>query len=690
MQRVFEAGLESLRNGRLDDAAAAFREVLRGSPDHPDAHYLLAHTALLGGQLADAERHVGLALQAAPDQPDFHLLRGNIAQRGGDLARAEEGYRAALRLAPDYAEAQLNLGNALGEQGRADEALAAYAAALELKPELLAAALNRAALLARLGRGAEARAGFADLAARHPQSTELMYLHARLELDAGSEDAALERLEALLARAPEHRQALAAAAALHARKGAPGKALGCWRRLISLDPADREARLRAGVLLSGMGRHRAALAELAALRSRESGWVEAHAAYADACMRAGREQDGLAAFDGLLKLEPAHFAARVSRALILGRRGEREAALASLEALDAESPRQPHVLNGIGLQLRALGRVREAAARFAAAYDADPAFAAANANLAAASLLLGDFARGWRHQGNKWRGGELKKHARSFACPLWQGEPLEGRSLLVWSEQGLGDQIMFAGMFPDLAAAAVLECHPRLAPLFARSFASAAVLARGDARLAGMRFDFHAPMSALGEYLRPSWEAFPRHLGYLKPDAARRAAWRARLDALGAGLKVGISWRGGTADTGGAARSSALADWGALLGQQGARFVSLQYGKCEPEIERLRAGGLALAHWPEAIDDFEESAALVSELDLVVSVTTTVIHLAGALGKPVWVLVPAFPGWRYLLEGEAMPWYPSARLLRQERAGDWPPVISRAAGDLAAALAARR
>ena len=316
--------------------------------------------------------------------------------------------------------------------------------------------------------------------------------------------------------------------------------------------------------------------------------------------RRTRGRQAFAAYGEVLKLEPAHFAARVSRALIIGHRGDREGALAGLEALLQESPRQPHVLNGIGLQLQALGRVREAAARFAEACDADPAFAAANANLAAASLLLGDFARGWRHQGNKWRGGELKKHRRSFDCPLWRGEPLEGRSLLVWSEQGLGDQIMFAGMFPDLIARGVggaFECHPRLAPLFTRSFAPASVLARGDARLPAMRFDFHAPMSALGEYLRSSWEAFPRHHGYLKPDAARREVWRARLDALGPGLKVGISWRGGTANTA-ARRAPPRSTTGARCSRCRARASSAcntanaspRSSACAPAASRSRTG----------------------------------------------------------------------------------------------------
>jgi hypothetical protein len=409
------------------------------------------------------------------------------------------------------------------------------------------------------------------------------------------------------------------------------------------------------------------------------------------CARAGRNQEALAAYAEVLALDPGHFGARASRALLLGRRGDPAVALQQLEGLLAEAPAHPRILNGVGVQLQRLGRVEEALGPYHRALELDPAFAEPNSNLANAYLLLGNFGRGWHHHGNKWRGGELLHHQRSFSCPLWQGEPLAGRSLFVWAEQGLGDQIMFASMFADIAAqseGSVFECSKRLAGLFKRSFAQGEIVPRNAkaARLAVGTSDFHAPMSALCEYLRGSWGAFPRHTGYLTADTGRRAAWRRKLADLGGGLKIGISWRGGTPTTGGADRSSVLEDWRPLLAVPGAKFISLQYGKCESEIAALRAEGYALEHWQEAVDDFEESAALVSELDLVVSVCTTVIHLAGALARPVWVLVPARPGWRYLLKGEQLPWYPSARMLRQPAVGDWRPLIERAAGELEARI----
>ena len=179
------------------------------------------------------------------------------------------------------------------------------------------------------------------------------------------------------------------------------------------------------------------------------------------------------------------------------------------------------------------------------------------------------------------------------------------------------------------------------------------------------RPDYHVPMSGLGEFLRGSAAAFPAHAGYLAANPSRRLHWRTRLTALGPGLRVGISWRGGTDRTDRRLRSIPLEQWQPILRLPGVRFVSLQYGDCRQEVEAMRAKGVSIVHWQEPVDDLDECAALLCELDLVVSVTTTVIHLAGALARPVWVLVPARPGWRYLLEGERLPWYPSARLWRQ-------------------------
>jgi hypothetical protein len=288
--------------------------------------------------------------------------------------------------------------------------------------------------------------------------------------------------------------------------------------------------------------------------------------------------------------------------------------------------------------------------------------------------------------GKKWGLRENARVRPDSVAPLWRGEPIAGRSLYVWAEQGLGDHVMFAGMFPDLVAAGArctFEVHPRLERLFARSFPGAEVVGKRPRKASPRQPDYQVPMSGLGEFLRGSVAAFPAHAGYLAANASRRLHWRTRLTALGPGFRVGISWRGGTDRTDRRLRSIPLEQWRPILRVPGARFVSLQYGDCRQEVEAMRAEGLPIVHWQDPVDDLDDCAALLCELDLVVSVTTTVIHLAGALARPVWVLVPARPGWRYLLEGERLPWYPSARLWRQPTLHDWEPLIARIAQAIA-------
>jgi len=177
---------------------------------------------------------------------------------------------------------------------------------------------------------------------------------------------------------------------------------------------------------------------------------------------------------------------------------------------------------------------------------------------------------------------------------------------------------------------------------------------------------------------------FPQHTGYLKADPERVTKWRKKLAELGPGMKVGISWRGGTHNTRSPLRSIALERWDAIFSIPGVCFVNLQYtGEAESEINALaEMRGNRVAYWPEAIADYEETAALVSALDLTLSVCTAVVHLAGALGRPVWVMAPYSPEWRYGRSGDTMPWYPTARILRQERFGEWDTVLEAVAARL--------
>ncbi len=719
LQGLLDAGLESLRAGRLVDARAAFASVLDASPQHPDAHYLLAHTAFMSGQLLEAERHIGLALLYDASRADFHLFLGNVLQRQGKLEEAERKYRDALALDAGYAEAQLNLANVLGEQQRVDEAVAAYDAAIAAAPGLLPAYLNRAAALKRAGRLDDARREYERTEALFPAAAEALYGRARLEHEAGDAGEArrryerllaahpahahghnglgallfaqaelapaLEHFERCLAADPQHRQALANAARILRRSRKLERAAELLRRLLRLEPEDADARLRLGRVLSDAGRFGEALVELHAVRRQQPSWEEAHLAVADVYLQLGRPEKALAANAAALALQPSNFGARLNQAVLTGECGDAQSSLAQLEALAAEAPDHAPILGAMGLQLCTLDRFDEGIACFRRALERDPEDAGAHNNLSFALLALGDFASGWHHQGKKWGLRENARFKQDFACPLWRGEPLAGKSIHVWSEQGLGDQAMFANMFPDLLASGArctFECHPRLERLFARSFPGATVIAKRPRKGPPPRPDYHAPMSGLGEFLRRDLAAFPAHRGYLAADAARRAHWRTQLAALGPGLRVGISWRGGTERTDRAQRSIPLEQWRPIFGVPGLRFVSLQYGDCREEVAALRAEGVPLAHWQEPVDDLDECAALLCELDLVISVTTTAIHLAGALARPVWVLVPAQPGWRYLRKGEKLPWYPAARMWRQERLYDWDPVIARVAAAL--------
>lgn len=365
-------------------------------------------------------------------------------------------------------------------------------------------------------------------------------------------------------------------------------------------------------------------------------------------------------------------------------------ALACFEAAERLRAGDPDLHDFRGSLYQELGRLPEAFAEYERALALRPVFPLASFHLGMAQLLAGDFARGWE-------GYDLRRLSAEYArapagIPRWDGTPLAGRRLLVTREQGLGDEIMYASMIPELLAQAggvVLECDPRLAPLLRRAFPAATVFGTEPggglpASIAPASIDVQIEAGSLARLLRRRAADFPRHEGYLRADPAQVVRWRERLAELGPGLKVGIAWTGGVRRTRRELRSLDLEQLLPLLRVPGVRFVSLQYtADARDDIEALRARhGIDIAHWPEAIADYDQTAALAGAVDLVVSVCTSLVHLAGALGRPAWVLVPVGPEWRYGNTGTTMPWYPSVRLFRQTAYRDWEPVIAAVAAEL--------
>lgn len=375
-------------------------------------------------------------------------------------------------------------------------------------------------------------------------------------------------------------------------------------------------------------------------------------------------------------------------------RGDYDRGAFHIERAVELDPDNPTVQCNLTMALMHRGKIAESLSICDRLLTQDSSMDEARLNRALARLALGDFERGWDDYEAR-RLVPCNYVPRKFQCPAWTGEDVSQKTVLVHGEQGLGDEIMFASCFAEVigrARSCVIECAPRLASLFRRSFPSATVIGGVQCGTtpawwsSATAIDAEIAAGSLPRHFRRSAAAFPKHAGYLVPDAARVRHWREQLAALGPGPNIGISWRGGMRNTRRESRSIGLLDWAPILRACNANFVSLQYGDTREEREQLNAGiGIPLHHWQHAVDDLDETAALISALDLVISVTTTVIHLSGALGRPVWILTPANPEWRYQARGETMPWYPSARLIRQPSLGDWRPVLS----DVARRLAVR-
>jgi len=323
-----------------------------------------------------------------------------------------------------------------------------------------------------------------------------------------------------------------------------------------------------------------------------------------------------------------------------------------------------------------MGRIDEAIAACRQAIALNPDYAEFHFNLALSLLTSGDFQQGWEEYEWRWKCKEFPSPARDFAQPQWDGCPLEGRTLLLHTEQGHGDALQFIRYFPlveQRGGKILIECYAELQRLFRTTAGRCQVVVRGQPLPA---FDLHSPLLSLPRVFGTNLANIPNTVPYLRADPEDAGRWQRRLADDSALVKVGLAWAGRPTHTNDRNRSIKLARLAPLGQLPGVRFFSLQKGEVAAEA-KTPPPGMELVDWTEELKDFAETAALIANLDLVVAVDTAVVHLAGAMGKPVWVLLPFGSDWRWLLERQDSPWYPSMRLFRQSRIGDWDSVIAR-------------
>jgi len=456
-----------------------------------------------------------------------------------------------------------------------------------------------------------------------------------------------------------------------------------FHNAVAAYPEDAEAAHLLGVLLNRNGKAAEAIVLLQRAMSLAPGQAEIPLHLGNAFQAQGMYAQAEASYVTAVRLGPNLAAAHVTLVSLLrelGRFGEAQSAVRHALSLNPESA---ELWQNLGCICQELALGPEAIAAFESALAIDPKIAEFHYSMALALLASRQFERGWheyeaRFQLDRWAGPRQLPNLQA-----WRGEPAEG-TLLVYGEQGIGDEIMFASCMPDVqrrGQAVILACSSKLEALFRRSFPSAEVscLDRLKDSIPSSSFSHATAMIASGSlpriYRRTAAD-FPRHRGYLVADESLTAEYRARLEGLGTGLKVGLSWRGGTERTRSSHRSLNTSDLELTLRCPGVRFVNLQYDSSADDAAvsaAIQAG--KLVHWPDALEDYDRTAALVSSLDVIVSVCTAVIHLSGALGRPTIVMAPHSAEWRYGMAGEDMPWYPSVHIERQSERGVWATVI---------------
>ena len=543
-----------------------------------------------------------------------------------------------------------------------------------------AQAFAEALALFREGRLDPAEKIAARLHKAFPDHFDILHLAGLIKLQQGRAAAALGLIEAALARNPQSPEALANLAMALSALDRNAEALAAVDKALTLAPDSLDALNNRGTVLLKLHRADEAADVFAQLLAREPRHLGVRMNRANALAEAGRPAEALADYDAVLAVAPMQAEAHYNRGNALRALDRHADAVAAYDRALALRPDYGNALLNRALARQSLGQAKEALADLDQVLARDKASADAQHNRALLQLTLGDF-RGFAGYEYRWQRTGMPAKRRSFGKPLWLGEyPLARKTILLHAEQGLGDTIQFARYAPLLAragATVMLEAPAELTSLLARIDGVARVVPAGEPL---PPFDVHCPVGSLPLALRTDPATIPAEIPYLTADPSRVESWRARLQSLPA-PRVALAWSGRAAHVNDRNRSIALSQLAPLLAAP-AGFVSVQRELREADAQVLSEQPQVL-HVGAELHDFDDTAAVLSLADVVITVDTAVAHVAGALGRPTWILVPFWPDWRWMLDRADSPWYPTARLFRQPTPGDWTSVIEAVRRELA-------
>jgi tetratricopeptide (TPR) repeat protein len=683
---LFALGLAAHREGKYELALDKLGQAITEEPTNADYYWHRAMTFSALKRLSEAVEDYREAVRLQPDSAAFQNDLGVALAREGRRDEAAERYREAIRIRPDFPDAHNNLGNTLRLKGELDAAVACYHEALGLRPIYPEAYNNLGIALRNQGKLAESVTAYNEALRLRPTYAEAHNNLGFALVAQGRADAALCCYEQAIRLRPDYAEAIANKAAALLSLNRHADAADTYRQAIRFRPDDARAHKCLGIALSRLKSYEEAIAAYReAIRIRPD-YSDAHNDLGIALAQQKRFDEAAGSYRQALAHRPHYAEAHNNLGNALRNLGKFDEALSAYNRAIELKPNYADAYSNRGIAYAEIARFDEAVDSYTRCLRLRPHHVDAHVNRALTWLRQGNFAQGWAEY--EWRLRKRNAGARTPIQPSWNGFPPEGLRILLTAEQGLGDSLQFiryAQQLKRLGATVFFECPERLVKLLERTPGIDRLVIQGQEL---PEHDVQVPLLSVPGLVGTALGSVPAEVPYIHADPEHIKLWSGELAAYPE-FKVGINWQGNPEYAGDYHRSVPLRHFAPLASVPGVRLFSLQMIHGTEQLKEL-GGAFPVVNLAGKFDGvarpFLDSAAVLKSLDLFVTSDTAVAHLAGALGVPVWLVLSAAPGWQWMVGRTDSPWYPTMRLFRQEKLGEWPPVFERIARELAAVV----
>ncbi len=664
---------------RFDDALNSYEKAIKLDPDFADAHYNRGTLLQRVNRIEEALISYDKTIAIRPNYANAHSNRGNVLKELQRLDEALASYLTVITSAPDHSESYYNAAVVLQELRRFEEAATYYERAIALNPGQSAAYFNLGAVLHELKRFKEAVTNY-DHAIACAQENAAAYSNRGISLQKLLRtNEALESYDLAIALQPDYADA-------HYNRGVTlqqirrlDEALTSYDKAIAIKPQYANSYYNRGVVLQQMKQLEEALANYDIAITIDPKYADSYYNRGVVLQELNRIEEALNSYDKAIAAKPDHAAGYYNRGVMLQKLKRFEEALADYDHAIAMTPSHAEAYYNRGLTLQELRRLESAVVSYDNAIMIKPDYAEAYWNKSLALLLAGKFELGWALYEWRWTIDEIAKNKRSFKQPLWLGnEDIVGKKILLYTEQGLGDTIQFcryAKLVKQKGATVILEVPQSLFGLLVGLDGVDELLEKGDDL---PQFDYHCPLLSLPLAFRTRLDSIPSETPYIAGSARKLATW-ADIIGIKTRPRVGIVWSGSAIHKNDENRSLELRQ---ILPYLPDCFEYFSLQKEIRDVDKEALASSSIHQYGEKLNDFADTAALCELMDLVISVDTSVAHLAGAIGKTTWILLPYARDWRWLLSFDHTPWYDAVELYGQEEDRQWAPVLNKVMRDL--------